>query len=246
MHVRDATGRQVSLLNDEPSSAPQRLSYRTANHIISQPFHPAPRSNSSSPHTPELLRSDSYDSNASSDPMSPLTPTSYDLARASAFASGQTMYDEFEKRPAYANNSRANSYEDESSATSPMPERPGKRADNMKQHLETHYKDKSRTSASAAKAAARSSLGALSASGRRSSSSSSRNVGCRSSRDQPMWDTESYGYPPGQAPLPSPGANGAWDMRGLNLPLLSRPTATRNPSSGLDALAMAVACQEGA
>ncbi|KAK2729914.1 C2H2 transcription factor [Colletotrichum kahawae] len=294
MHVRDANGRQVSLLNDEPSSAPQRLSYRTANHIISQPFHPAPRSNSSSPHTPELLRSDSYDSNASSDPMSPLTPTSYDLARASAFASDQTMYDDFEKRPAYANNNRANSYEDDSSATSPMPERPGKRypcryrdshgcektfttsghasrhskihtaekavqctfhgcskkftrADNMKQHLETHYKDKSRTSASAAKAAARSSLGALSASSRRSSSSSSRNVvGSRPSRDQSLWDGEPYGYPPGQAPLPSPGATGAWDMRGLNLPLLNRPTATRTPSSGLDALAMAVACQEGA
>ncbi|KAF9869799.1 hypothetical protein CkaCkLH20_12716 [Colletotrichum karsti] len=291
MHARDATGRQVSLLNDEPVQAiPQRPHYRTANQVISQPF--APRSNSSSPHTPELLRSDSYDSNASSDPMSPLTPTSYDATRVNAFPV-QPMYDEYDKRPAYANTSRANSYEEDNSATSPLPERPGKRypcryrdshgcektfttsghasrhskihtaekavqctfhgcqkkftrADNMKQHLETHYKDKSRSSASA-KAAARSSLGALSASGRRSSSSSTRTAASRTSRDQPMWDAEPYAaYPPGQAPLPSPGANGAWDMRGLNLPLLTRPSVARNPSSGLDALAMAVACQEGA
>jgi hypothetical protein len=34
-------------------------------------------------------------------------------------------------------------------------------------------------------------------------------------------------------------------MRTLNLPLMSRPVAGRTPS-GLDALAMAVACQEGA
>ncbi|KAF6844139.1 C2H2 transcription factor [Colletotrichum musicola] len=295
MHARDATGRQVSLLNDEPvvQPMPQRLNYRTANQVISQPFHPAPRSNSSSPHTPELLRSDSYDSNASSDPLSPLTPTSYEPSRINAFAPCQPLYDEYEqKRPAYTTTSRANSYEEDSSATSPLPERPGKRypcryrdshgcektfttsghasrhskihtaekavqctfhgcqkkftrADNMKQHLETHYKDKSRSSASA-KAAARSSLGALSASGRRSSSSSTRTAtSSRTPRDQPMWDAESYGYPPGQAPLPSPATN-AWDMRNLSLPLLSRPSAARTPSSGLDALAMAVACQEGA
>ncbi|TKW59911.1 Transcriptional regulator NRG1 [Colletotrichum tanaceti] len=297
MHARDATGRQVSLLNDEPAvqSIPQRPSYHAASQVISQPFHPAPRSNSSSPHTPELLRSDSYDSNASSDPLSPMTPTSYEPSRASAFP-GQPIYDEYDmpsKRPSYANSSRANSYEDDSSATSPLPERPGKRypcryrdshgcektfttsghasrhskihtaekavqctfhgcqkkftrADNMKQHLETHYKDKSRSAASA-KAAARSSLGGLSSSGRRSSSSSARvAVNTRTPRDQPMWEGESpYGYPPGQAPLPSPAATGAWDMRGLNLPLLNRPSAARTPSSGLDALAMAVACQEG-
>ncbi|OLN92895.1 Transcriptional regulator NRG1 [Colletotrichum chlorophyti] len=302
MHARDATGRQVSLLNDEPTAqpAPQRLNYRTASQIISQPYHPAPRSNSSSPHTPELSRSDSYDSNASNDPLSPMTPTSYDLSRVTAFP-GQAIYDEFEqKRPAYQQNSRANSYEEDSSATSPAPERPGKRypcryrdshgcektfttsghasrhskihtaekavhctftgcqkkftrADNMKQHLETHYKDKSRSTASA-KAAARSSLGGLSSTSRRSSSSSARaaavaaNRVARDPRDQPTWDGESpLGYPPGQAPLPSPGVvSGAWDMRGLNLPLLSRPSAARTPSSGLDALAMAVACQEGA
>jgi hypothetical protein len=35
-------------------------------------------------------------------------------------------------------------------------------------------------------------------------------------------------------------------LRELNLPLLSRPNAVHSPASGLDALAMAVACQEGA
>ncbi|KAK0379748.1 hypothetical protein CLIM01_02929 [Colletotrichum limetticola] len=298
MHARDATGRQVSLLNDEPIAQPahQRMDFRTVNQVISQPFHPAPRSNSSSPHTPELLRSDSYDSNASNDPLSPMTPTSYDPSRVGAFP-GQPMYDDYDmpaKRPAYANNSRAASYEEDSSATSPLPERPGKRypcryrdshgcektfttsghasrhskihtaekavqctfhgcqkkftrADNMKQHLETHYKDKSRSSTSAK--ASRPSMGGLSASGRRSSSSSVRAAAAsnRASRDHPMWEGESpYGYPPGQAPLPSPAASGAWDLRGLHMPLVSRPSAARTPSSGLDALAMAVACQEGA
>lgn len=94
------------------------------------------------------------------------------------------------------------------------------RADNMKQHLETHYKDKARSS----------SRPSLSSSERSKSSSKS------SSRSKTAAAANS-------TPLPSPG--GAWDMRGLNLPLLSRPSAARTPSSGLDALAMAVACQEG-
>jgi hypothetical protein len=45
------------------------------------------------------------------------------------------------------------------------------------------------------------------------------------------------------SPLPSPG--GVWDLRDLNLPLLSRPSAVHSPRSGLDALVLAVACQEG-
>ncbi len=96
------------------------------------------------------------------------------------------------------------------------------RADNMKQHLETHYKDKS-----SRPAAARPALAArrtCSSSGGKSSSSSS---GSRRAEALP----------------PSPG--GAWDMRDLDLPSLSRrPSAVRVPSSGLDALAMAIACQE--
>jgi len=86
------------------------------------------------------------------------------------------------------------------------------RADNMKQHLDTHYKDKSRYS---------SSRPSLSSSDRRTSSCSKSSSKSKSHGD-------------------------AWDMSGLGLPLQGRPSATRNPSAGLDALAMAVACQRDA
>jgi len=287
MHARDASGRKVSLLNDEAvaqgyyTAVPQRLSYRTASHVVSQSYQPGlTRSASSSPNTPELLRSDSYDSHAAHDPISPLTPSAVyaDYSRSAVY-DGQSQYDEYmgdaqaatgSKRPGSFGDSRSASYEDDSadspSAMTPN-ERPGKRypcryrdthgcektfttsghasrhskihtaekavqctfsgcskkftrADNMKQHLETHYKDKSRSSGSRP-----------SVSGRRSSSSGKSLSGSRRTD---------------ATPLPSPGLNsGAWDMRGLNLPLLSRPSAARTPSSGLDALAMAVACQEG-
>lgn len=297
MHARDATGRQVSLLNDEPASQqlkfydpiPERLSYRTASHVISQPYHPTlTRSASASPNTPELLRSDSYDSQMSNEPVSPLTPSMMyaDYGHASAYsADGRSPFDDYlasthslsgNKRPGAFGDNRSASYDDEEAASpgagnvTPT-ERTGKRypcryrdshgcektfttsghasrhskihtaekavqctylgcskkftrADNMKQHLETHYKDKSRSAPRPS----------VSASRRHSSSSKSSGV------------TKS-GAVSGNTPLPSPGiAGGAWDMRGLNLPLLTRPSTVRTPSSGLDALAMAIAAQEGA
>lgn len=288
MHTRDASGRKVSLLNDDSLShqyydIPQRLSYRTTSHVVSQSYYPSlTRSISSSPNTPELLRSDSYDSQASMEPASPLTPSlAYaDYGRNAVYASdARASYDDYgsevpavagSKRPGSYADSHSVSYEDDegSSPSGAAPaDRPGKRypcryrdshgcektfttsghasrhskihtaekavqctfsgcskkftrADNMKQHLETHYKDKSRSSGSRP-----------SVSGRRSSSSG------KSSRESKRSDT---------TPLPSPSVSGgAWDMRGLHLPLLGRPPAARTPSSGLDALAMAVACQEG-
>lgn len=286
MHTRDATGRKVSLLNDEPTyesqySATHRLSYSAASHVVSQTYHPGlTRSASSSPNTPELLRSASYDSQISNEPLSPMTPNvAYaDYGRTVVYADGRSPYEEYmtdgtvyagAKRPASFADSRTSSYDLDDSATSPAAqatERTGKRypcryrdshgcdktfttsghasrhskihtaekavqctfhgcskkftrADNMKQHLETHYKDKSRHST------ARPSI-----TGRRSSSSGKVSSSKRVD----------------STPLPSPGvAGGAWDMRALNLPLLNRPSAARTPSSGLDALAMAVACQEG-
>ncbi|KAI0828401.1 hypothetical protein F5Y06DRAFT_283283 [Hypoxylon sp. FL0890] len=274
MHARDATGRQVSLLNDDPYASQQ--SYHTATHYQCAGDQSPP------PHTPELLRSDSYDSNASYDAFSPLTPGLYDY-------SSRQLYDDYlpdqqvgMKRPVYVATSRSNSYEDDSSASSVAPEKTGKRypcryrdshgcektfttsghasrhskihtaekavqctysgchkkftrADNMKQHLETHFKDKSRSSSSS-----KSKSSSLSSSKRSSLSSKSSSQSNGPSRDVQMWDSDSYG-PEVQA-LPSPG--GAWDMRGLNIPLMSRPSALRT-SSGLDALA-AIACQEGA
>lgn len=117
MHARDATGRQVSLLNDDPYSSHQ--SYHTAPHYQSAGDQSPP------PHTPELLRSDSYDSNASYDAFSPLTPGLYDYT-------SRQLYDDYlpdpqvgMKRPVYVATSRSNSYEDDSSASSAAPRRLG-------------------------------------------------------------------------------------------------------------------------
>ncbi|KAI1175407.1 hypothetical protein F4777DRAFT_550644 [Nemania sp. FL0916] len=273
MQARDATGRQVSLLNDDIYAA--RPSYPSPMHYTS--------GGDQSPlvRTPELMRSDSYDSNASYEALSPLTPNVYDY-------SARLYYDDYlqekqpsMKRPAYITTHRAGSYEDDSSNGSQ--EKPGKRypcryreshgcektfttsghasrhskihtaekavqctfpgchkkftrADNMKQHLETHFKDKSRAPGSS-----KAKSSSMSTSKRESiSSKSSSTQGSCASRDIQTWDAEPYGAD--YLSMPSPG--GAWDMQGLNAPLISRPGATRT-SSGLDALA-AVACQEGA
>lgn len=307
MQARDAAGRQVSLLNDESmgkssNATSQRLDFHMAHHVISQPYQPSVRSTSSSPEeTPQLLRSDSYDSNVSGGPTSPLTPTAYEYARSHGFMPGQPPafdeYDQSAKRPAYdAPTSRSNSFDDSASATSGMPDRGTKRypcryreshgcektfttsghasrhskihtaekavqctfpgcqkkftrADNMKQHLETHYKDKSRSSAGVTKPSSRTSVGGLSANSRRASSAGKTTSARAAAREQAAWEEiEQYGTPASSntTPLPSPGTNmGAWDMRSLNGPLVSRPSAARTPSSGLDALAMAIACQEG-
>lgn len=277
MQARDATGRQVSLLNDDSYSRP--LTYRTSSQYDSA------RDVSPLPHTPELLRSDSYDSNTSYDPVSPMTPALFDY-------SARGPYDDYlgdkqttAKRASYVASSRSNSYvDDESSNASSVPERTAKRypcryrdshgcektfttsghasrhskihtaekavqctfpgchkkftrADNMKQHLETHFKDKSRSSSSSK---ASKSSHSPSKRGSVSSRSSTSQGSSRASQDVAMWDADQYDMISG-AQLPSPST--AWDMRGLNLPLMTRPVAGRT-SSGLDALA-AIACQEG-
>lgn len=293
MHARDAAGRQVSLLNDESnyetSSYAQRprpqgaSSFHSGGHVLTR-HSPASRSNSSSPNIPELLRSDSYDSQTSNDPTSPMTPSDYAFTRHSLYPTGQEYAVEGPpaKRPAYAD-SRATSFAADEDVASPMPERPGKRypcryreshgcektfttsghasrhskihtaekavqctypgcqkkftrADNMKQHLETHYKDKNRSSSGS-----RAHKAAL-AEARRNSMSGRGRATAREPTSP--WEKEQLPLP--TPPVPSPnGTTGAWDMRGLNLPLLNRPATSRTPSSGLDALAMAVACQEG-
>ena len=294
MHARDAAGRQVSLLNDDSSHGiapqaqrplPQRpFSFQSTTHVFPRPS-PTSRSNSSSPNMPELLRSDSYDSQTSNDPMSPMTPSDYAFARTSLYPIGQEYVDgPPAKRPAFVD-SRATSFaDDDVSAASPMPERPGKRypcryreshgcektfttsghasrhskihtaekavqctfagcqkkftrADNMKQHLETHYKDKSRSSGGQ-----RAHKAALAEARRNSASGRSRSVAREATSP---WDKEQYALPTPPVASPNGTTIGAWDMRGLNLPLLNRPVTSRTPSSGLDALAMAVACQEG-
>jgi uncharacterized Zn-finger protein len=278
MQARDATGRQVSLLNDDTYSRP--LTYRTTSQYDSA------RDVSPLPHTPELLRSDSYDSNTSYDPVSPMTPALYDYSARGPYDDYLADKQSSVKSTAYVSaSSRSNSYvDDEGPNGSSVPERTAKRypcryrdshgcektfttsghasrhskihtaekavqctfpgchkkftrADNMKQHLETHFKDKSRLSSSSKSKSSHSSSKRGSVSSRSTTSQGSG----RASQDVAMWDADQYDMMAGAQQLPSPGA--AWDMRGLNLPLMTRPVAGRS-SSGLDALA-AIACQEG-
>lgn len=293
MHVRDAAGRQVSLLNDDSASAavPPRLVYRTSSQLGTSSYQGSyGRSPSPFPCAPELLRSDSHDSQASSEPISPLTPM-YDYGRIYA-ADDRSPYEEYyadpqhqllqkqqqqqqqqlhqayaaemsKHRPPYAASERALSYEEESNGrTSPVTT--GKRypcryrdshgcektfttsghasrhskihtaekavhctfagcakkftrADNMKQHLETHYKDKSRMSAVRP---------ALSASDKRSSVIASRSSQGNTSVPAAAVTATSATLSP--AAVSAHRGRPSRDMRGL------------------DALAMAVACQEGA
>ncbi|EHA58013.1 hypothetical protein MGG_13156 [Pyricularia oryzae 70-15] len=306
MHARDAAGRQVSLLNDDaPSYSPpveystvQRLSYSTANHVLSRPFNAAlARSASASPNAPQLSRSDSYDSQNSSEPLSPMTPNvmyaDYGHPTPALYSSSEstTPYDDYlpdappptssAKRPVTfgSRSSRSGSYDDDmagSGNSSSNPTSTGKRypcryrdshgcektfttsghasrhskihtaekavqctypgcnkkftrADNMKQHLETHYKDRNRSGATRPTVSAR-----------RSSSSSKHSSGSSSGSTAGPKVVDS------STPLPSPGIQGSnWHMRTFNGSLLARPVPSRNMSIGLDALA-AVACQEGA
>ncbi|KAM6531063.1 hypothetical protein FSOLCH5_000549 [Fusarium solani] len=290
MHAVNSAGRVVSLLNDE-SAAPQQprpVSFHSS-YVLAQSY-PTPGSNASSRNTPELLRSDSYDSQMSNDPVSPLTPSVDYYSRHQSVYTIPHDYSLDPKQAAYADSSRSASYDAEMVSqprSSPIPERPGKRypcryrdthgcektfttsghasrhskihtaekavqctfagcqkkftrADNMKQHLETHYKDKSRSSGS--QRGHRASL----ADGRRNSTSGRPSASRASSSRDSRSRRDADPYPLPSTPLASPSVgSGSWDVRGRNLSLLGRPVADRTPS-GLDALAMAVACQEGA
>lgn len=122
MHVQNAKGMQLPLLNP------------TDNNDIyeKRPCYPSPTRQyvdlSQLPRTPELLRSDSYDSNASYDGLTPLTPTVYDHTHPP-----RNCYDDyaisthpFVKQSAYiATTHRGGSYEDDS--TNGSQDKPGKR-----------------------------------------------------------------------------------------------------------------------
>ncbi|KOS20820.1 Transcriptional regulator NRG1 [Escovopsis weberi] len=175
MHARDANGRQVSLLNDDSGSSSSgsgggssssqmasmqsRGSWPYPSRPLLHHYHhyqqAAQRSGSSTPSTtPELLRSNSYDSQMSIDPTSPLTPSvefqsytnrppawsfsssSSSTAAATTAATATTARPEYglegppSKQLAYSHNphrSRAASYEDDS-APSPAPDRAPDRA----------------------------------------------------------------------------------------------------------------------
>jgi hypothetical protein len=208
LQMRDASGRRVSLLNEEdtqhqhPLTRPSPMSFPS----FERQAPPAV----STPATPELLRSNSYDSQRGAEPISPITPI-YDPGYQYTPASGleiRLSYEEYpaerqfsdalERRPSYDGDlytteaapspttgpnipqggekpprRHACRYRDElrcystfttsghasrhakiHTAEKAVPcEYPGctkkfTRTDNMKQHLETHYKGKSRSARS--------------------------------------------------------------------------------------------------
>jgi hypothetical protein len=101
MHARDSSGRQVSLLNDEPT--PRKDIPYGALHSRYDDGRECSRSNSyvsesSSPRTPGLLRSDSYDSRTSNDPHSPLTPSLAEYGRQGSYATPYPDRSQYEKR----------------------------------------------------------------------------------------------------------------------------------------------------
>lgn len=124
------------------------------------------------------------------------------------------------------------------------------RADNMKQHLETHYKERSRASASKTiSAPAKSPHSPLTvAAGVKKSVSSGRSS--RAGRPEVSANAASY-YAANSSDCSmtaSPISDcGSLDMGGFHSALLSHPVPARieNCASGLDALAMAVACTTG-
>lgn len=273
MHVINAEGHRFSILNDDSTSHSSHSSHP-------RPAMPWPNvsyassygnhsSTSSSPDTPGLLRSESFDSQMSGEAISPTTP----VFGYGGHYPGQAAYEEYaDVSSSYLagprhhwSDSRAGSYDAESVTGMATGDKAAKRypcrykdshrcektfttsghasrhskihtaekavpcsfegcskkftrADNMKQHLDTHYKEKyARHSSSSS-----SSRPSLSSSERRTSTCSKSSSKSKSSSSQ---------------------GDGFWDMGPLCTSLQSRPSATRNPSAGLDVLAMAVACQ---
>jgi hypothetical protein len=195
LQARDASGRRVSLLNSE--NIPPHSLIRPSPTTFS-PFERRASQAFSTPATPELLRSDSYDSQRGTEPVSPITPL-YEPGYLYTPSSGPEIrspsdeyaverpfsYEALERRPSYeadpctgivpsSNEQPVKRYPcryreeyrcSKTFTTSGHASRHAKihtaekavpcefescnkkftRADNMKQHLETHYKTKSRS-----------------------------------------------------------------------------------------------------
>jgi hypothetical protein len=137
MNARDSSGRRVSLLNDEPAaqnsqfnSLPYRNSPSQYSNMIRSHSNTSELSDPVSPSTPGLVRADSFDSQNTQDPRSPITPVFLnDVGRNTSYTSAgyrdhthfdyrerMTSYDEYSSkgsyqfvRPPYAD-SRSSSY----------------------------------------------------------------------------------------------------------------------------------------
>src|SRR5258708_2842648 len=88
MNAQDSSGRHISLLNDDdsvPKASTRRLSYSRYEDNYSMGRSKYYASEASSPSTPGLLQSDSYDSQNIYDFASPITPVTYDLGAQSSY-----------------------------------------------------------------------------------------------------------------------------------------------------------------
>jgi len=105
MPARDSTGRHISLLNDDsiqamsrihpqPHGAPDLIRSSSSNSLLSS---------AASPATPDLMRANSYDSQRTSEPRSPVTPDSLTSAagRADSFMSNGGAYKDSVQQPQY-------------------------------------------------------------------------------------------------------------------------------------------------
>lgn len=324
IQARNSSGKQVSLLNDD--SAPVQESrpvfgtpqYAAHTSMARSNSNTSGVSTASSPRTPGLLRSDSYDSQTTVDPVSPITPVFVtDYGRKSSYASAgfykgaAPHYEErtYEYPPPYPTNqqypmsvrsaypertsSYAESQYEEDAYMNQSSERGTKRypcryreshhcektfttsghasrhskihtaekavhctyqgcqkkftrADNMKQHLETHYKSKNGSSqkSSSSKSALTAPAGVRkSAPAACSSRPPSRNLGA----DYPPYDPALHAGSTERCPHATHSASpvapyGTLDMHNA---LMSRAMASRTESSsaGLDVLANIAALQ---
>lgn len=108
MHARDSSGKQVSLLNDEPSrshniqfSNPDYSGYGSPGMVRSTSNNSAP-SNASSPCTPGLMRANSYDSQNTNDSRSPITPTYIDdFGRQTSYSGAVQYKDQYKDQSHY-------------------------------------------------------------------------------------------------------------------------------------------------
>lgn len=333
MSARNSSGKQVSLLNEDltplQDSRPVFRSpqYSTYTSMVRSNSNTSGLSTASSPRTPGLLRSDSYDSQTTNDPVSPITPifmTEY--GRQSSYTSagfskgGAPQYEHQERtyeypypsnpqysvpvRPHFAdsrNSSYAESqYEEDPYSNQGATERGSKRypcrfrdshhcektfttsghasrhskihtaekavhctfqgcqkkftrADNMKQHLDTHYKSKGSSQKSSSKTLTASAGIKKPLSSGRLSRPPSRNIG---QADYTPYEPALYagstadrystaGHATHSATASPIAPYGALNMNGMHSALMSRPMAARTDSSsgGLDVLANIAALQ---
>ncbi|KAL2199697.1 hypothetical protein P885DRAFT_66615 [Corynascus similis CBS 632.67] len=124
LHIRDASGRRVSLLNDDNNT--HFMTTSRISPIVTPSYDPRAPRTASTPATPELLRSDSYDSQmASAEPVSPLTPLydpgfrynppapDYRSGYDDYYVDGPHVHAGMKRRPSAFSDGRSVSYEDD-------------------------------------------------------------------------------------------------------------------------------------